>query len=45
MPPEDALTNSNHLRDGTSNAFLQCLQANRARLTTRCRAVLESHGV
>ena len=27
-----------------SNAYLQCLQAHRARLTERCRAVLESHG-
>ena len=28
-----------------SNAFLQCLQEHRARLSARCRAVLESHGV
>jgi len=28
-----------------SNAFLQCLQANRARLSRACRAVLENHGV
>jgi Cysteine rich repeat len=28
-----------------SNAFLQCLQEHRARLSPRCRAVLESHGV
>ena len=28
-----------------SNVFLQCLQANRARLSQRCRAVLENHGV
>ena len=28
-----------------SNAFLQCLQEHRAKLTARCRAVLESHGV
>jgi hypothetical protein len=30
--------------DGT-DAFLQCLQEHRARLSGRCRAVLESHGV
>ena len=28
-----------------SNAFLQCLQAHRTRLTKRCLAVLEKHGV
>ena len=28
-----------------SNAYLECLQQHRARLTSRCRAVLESHGV
>ncbi len=28
-----------------SDAFLQCLQEYRARLSARCRAVLESHGV
>jgi len=28
-----------------SNAFLQCLQEHRARLSARCRAVLENHGV
>jgi hypothetical protein len=28
-----------------TNAFLQCLQANRVRLSSKCRAVLESHGV
>jgi hypothetical protein len=30
--------------DGTS-AYLQCLQEHRDRLSARCRAVLESHGV
>ena len=30
--------------EGT-NAFLQCLQDHRGRLSPRCRAVLESHGV
>ena len=30
--------------DGSS-AYLECLQQHRARLTSRCRAVLESHGV
>ena len=30
---------------GGSNAFLQCLQEHRARLSPRCRAVLESHGM
>ncbi len=30
--------------DADSQAFLQCLQEHRARLTKRCRAVLESHG-
>lgn len=28
-----------------SDAYLQCLQAHRERLTARCRAVLQSHGV
>ncbi len=28
-----------------SNAFLQCLQEHRAKLTAGCRDVLESHGV
>ena len=28
-----------------SNAYLQCLQQHRERLSPRCRAVLESHGV
>jgi hypothetical protein len=28
-----------------SNAYLQCLQAHRDRLSARCRSVLESHGV
>jgi len=28
-----------------SNAYLQCLQQHRERLSRRCRAVLESHGV
>lgn len=28
-----------------TNAFLECLQANRARLSRACRAVLENHGV
>ena len=27
-----------------SNAFLQCLQANKARLSKKCLAVLEKHG-
>jgi hypothetical protein len=27
-----------------SNAFLQCLQAHRARLSKQCLAVLEKHG-
>jgi len=27
------------------NPFLQCLQEHRAKLSARCRAVLESHGV
>jgi hypothetical protein len=27
------------------NAYLQCLQEHRDRLSERCRAVLESHGV
>jgi Cysteine rich repeat len=30
---------------GGSNAYLQCLQEHRERLSERCRAVLESHGV
>jgi hypothetical protein len=33
-----------HESDG-SQAYLQCLQQNREKLTQRCRAVLESHGV
>jgi hypothetical protein len=33
-----------HENDGT-NAYLECLQQHRAKLTSRCRAVLESHGV
>jgi len=33
-----------HEGDGTS-AYLECLQQHRAKLTSRCRAVLESHGV
>lgn len=28
-----------------SEGFLQCLQAHREKISTRCRAVLESHGV
>jgi hypothetical protein len=28
-----------------SDAFLQCLQAHRDKLSQKCRAVLESHGV
>jgi len=28
-----------------SGGYLQCLQEHRARLSARCRAVLESHGV
>jgi len=28
-----------------ANAYLECLQQHRAKLTSRCRAVLESHGV
>ena len=28
-----------------SNAYLQCLQQHRDRLSQRCRAVLEGHGV
>ena len=28
-----------------TNAFLECLQYNRARLSRACREVLESHGV
>jgi hypothetical protein len=30
--------------DAGSPAFLACLQANRAKLSKSCRAVLESHG-
>jgi hypothetical protein len=34
------------IKEGSgSNAFLQCLQEHRAKLSARCRAVLESHGV
>ena len=33
-----------HESDG-SQAYLACLQQNRDRLTAKCRAVLESHGV
>ncbi len=28
-----------------SNPFLQCLQEHRAKLSARCRAVLETHGM
>jgi hypothetical protein len=28
-----------------TNAFLQCLQEHRAKLSPRCRAVLEGHGM
>ena len=31
--------------DAGSNAFQQCLQAHRERLTKACRNVLENHGV
>lgn len=31
--------------DAGDSAFLACLQANRARLSAGCRAVLESHGM
>jgi hypothetical protein len=31
--------------DSGDGAFLACLQANRARLSVNCRAVLESHGM
>jgi hypothetical protein len=31
--------------DAGDNAFLACLQANRARLSVKCRQVLESHGM
>ena len=31
--------------DAGDNAFLACLQANRARLSPKCLAVLESHGM
>ena len=31
--------------DAGDNAFLACLQANRARLSVNCRTVLESHGM
>ncbi|MBB4197764.1 hypothetical protein CCR94_08020 [Rhodoblastus sphagnicola] len=35
-----------HVRpDGGDDAFLACLQANRAKLTVKCRAVLEDNGV
>jgi hypothetical protein len=35
-----------HVRQSEgSNAYLQCLQEHRERLSERCRAVLESHGV
>jgi hypothetical protein len=33
-----------HESDG-SNAYLQCLQQHRERLSAGCRAVLEGHGV
>ena len=34
------------LKEGDStNTFLQCLQEHRAKLSARCRGVLESHGV
>jgi hypothetical protein len=31
--------------DAGDNAFLACLQANRARLSVNCRTVLEGHGM
>ncbi|WP_294540695.1 cysteine rich repeat-containing protein [uncultured Rhodoblastus sp.] len=31
--------------DAGDGEFLACLQANRARLSVNCRAVLESHGM
>ena len=31
--------------DGGDNAFLACLQTNRAKLSPKCRQVLESNGV
>jgi hypothetical protein len=31
--------------DAGDNAFLECLQANRAKLSPKCRSVLESNGV
>jgi hypothetical protein len=31
--------------DSGDNAFLACLQANRAQLSVKCRTVLESHGM
>ena len=31
--------------DQGASAFLRCLQEHRNRLTAKCRAVLESHGV
>jgi hypothetical protein len=31
--------------DGGDNAFLACLQANRGKLSPKCRQVLESNGV
>jgi Cysteine rich repeat len=34
------------IREGDgSNAYLHCLQQHREKLSRRCRAVLESHGV
>lgn len=34
------------IKEGSeSGAFLQCLQEHRARLSSRCRAVLETHGM
>jgi hypothetical protein len=35
-----------HIKAGAgNNAFLQCLQAHRAKLSEACRQVLESHGM
>jgi hypothetical protein len=31
--------------DGGDNAFLACLQAHREKLSSKCRQMLESHGV
>ena len=31
-------------QEAGSNAFLQCLQEHREKLSPRCRAVLDSHG-